>query len=279
MRHVSVEEWKKQFDDALIQRSVRGMIHALQSQSTTHAGTARAQVKRTAIYTIERYFQSELDTLFQIAIELCKSKNSTAEEIGSQLLVPCYHLDPCKVEHVLQDLADSPNWEVREWVADACGSILVTHFENFYPSIHSWAKNESENVRRAVVLALMYAGKSRNPQFSNRILNILELLLSDRSTYVKENLGPFAIGSALIKYYPDEVLAWLRRCVLSNDEQVRWNVAMVFHAAVGAHYALEAKDIIDILLMDERPYVQGAVNKALKNIRKRCPEYFEPFSS
>lgn len=138
-----------------------------------------------------------------------------------------------------------------------------------------WAKDESENIRRAVVLALLHAGKSRNPQFAGRILDIVEMLLPDRSKYVRDNLGPFAIGSGLMKYYRTEALGRLRQWVRSNDEQVRWNVAMVFSAANGASYAAEARDVIETLEMDERPYVQRAVAKALKNIRKRCPEYFQ----
>lgn len=106
------------------------------------------------------------------------------------------------------------------------------------------------------------------------ILDVIEILLSDRSTYVRDNLGPFALGSALIKYYPEQVLERLRRWVQADDEQVRWNVAMVFSAADGAKYAMAARDVLETLIADERPYVQKAVAKAMKNIRKRCPEYF-----
>ena len=275
MNHVGVEEWKTQFDDALTQRSVTGMIDALQSQATAHAGTANAQVKRNAIKAIERHCKSEPDALFRTALEMCRSSNPTAEEVGSHLLASCHEVDPSTAENVLRNLADSTNWEVREWVAGACGTLLECHFESFYPTMMSWTKDESENVRRAVVLALMYAGKSQNPQFADPILDVVEVLLPDRSKYVRDNLGPFAIGSALIKYYPTEVLGRLRQWVQSGDEQIRWNVAMVFSAAGGATYAVEARDILETLEMEERPYVRQAMAKALKNIRKRCPEYFQ----
>lgn len=275
MFKIGVEQWKTQFDKALAEGSVMGIIEALQSQATAHAGTAKAQVKRTAIKTIERHYRREPDTLFRAALDLCQSSNPTAEEVGVHLFASCYEVDPSAVEDGLRNLADSTNWEVREWVAGACGTILERHFETFYSTMESWVTDDSENVRRAVILASMYAGKSRKPEFADPILNLVELLLPDRSKYVRDNLGPFAIGSALILYYPDQVLERLGLWVQSDDEQVRWNVAMVFSAANGAMHAVQARDIIEILEIDGRPYVKRAVNKAMKNIRKRCPEYFQ----
>lgn len=198
MFKIGVEEWKPQFDKALAEGSVMGIIEALQSQATAHAGTAKAQVKRTAIQTIERRYRREPDALFRVALDLCQSSNPTAEEVGAHLLASCYEVDPSAVEDVLRSLADSTNWEVREWVAGACGTILEGHFEPFYSTMESWANDDSENVRRAVILALMHAGKSRKPEFAGPILDLVEVLLSDRSKYVRENLGPFAIGSGLI---------------------------------------------------------------------------------
>jgi len=180
------------------------------------------------------------------------------------------------VSAILHRLAASENWEVREWVASACGSILEAHFHEFYDEMDRWSKDNSEYVRRAAVLAAMYAGKSRRPDFINPLLNILEHLLPDRSKYVRgDNLGPFAIGNALIKYYPEEVLTRMKSWVQSDDEQIRWNIAMVFSAAERAKYAARAKSILHIVLSDDRLYVKRAVAKALKSIKTRCPEFFE----
>lgn len=267
-------EWKNKFDNAITQDSISGMIDALQSQATAHAGTANSKVKSTAIKAIERHYKARSENLFRTVLELCLSGNPTAQEVGAHLLATCFEVDSQTVESVLHNLADSPNWEVREWVAAACGTVLEQHFDHFYPTLVSWATEESENVRRAVALAVMYAGKIRNPDFADPMLDVIEMLLPDRSTYVRDNLGPFAIGSGLIKYYPDHVLERLHRWAQSDDEQVRWNVAMVFSAADGAKYAPAAREVLGMLALDERSYVQKAVARAMKNIRKRCPEFF-----
>ena len=109
-------------------------------------------------------------------------------------------------------------------------------------------------------------GEKWNPKFIDSFLDVLEPLLSDRSRYVRDNLGPFAIGGTLIKCYPTQVLKRLDTWINDQDEQVRWNIAMIFSAAEGAKFAHESKHVLDILLSDERPYVKRAVSKAIKNI-------------
>lgn len=269
----TTQTWKEKFDEALAQHSVSGLIESLHSQATSHAGTAKTQVKTTAIKALLQHYKTSPDALFQVSCELCQSGNPTAEEVGVQLIAQCYPNHPETVVQVLHHLANNENWEVREWVAGACGNVLEANFESVYPVMQLWAQDQSENVRRAVVLAAMYAGKSRKPEFIHPILDLLEPLLSDKSRYVRDNLGPFAIGSALIHYYPNQVLPRLQKWIQSDDEQVRWNVAMIFSAAYGANYAMEARDVLEILLTDERPFVKKAVAKAMKNILKRCPGY------
>ncbi len=268
-------EWKQKFEEAKSRESVTDMVDALQSQATAHAGTAPASVKRSAMKSILRQYASDPERLFSVAHAFCTSGNPTAKEIGAHLLTRCYDVDPELVDNVLHDLADDENWEVREWAADACGDILVQSFERFYSVLRQWTEDESGNVRRAAVLAAMYAGRSRDFAFAEPILNLIEPLLADRAPYVRDNLGPFALGSALIAYYPAQVLKRLNRWARSEDEQVRWHAAMIFSAAAAAKHAIAARPVLDMLRADSSPYVQRAVSKAMRNIRKRCPEWDE----
>jgi 3-methyladenine DNA glycosylase AlkD len=203
---------------------------------------------------------------------LCHQENPTAQEIGAILLTDIYPEHAQDVHSILCKLADSPNWEVREWVASACGVLVEHHFHTFFQRMVEWSESPTENHRRAVVLAIMYAGKCRDLEYIDPFLDTLEPLLSDMSRYVRDNLGPFAIGSALIKYYPVQVLERLKDWVKDENEQVRWNIAMIFSAAEGAKHAKEAEVILEILKSDQRPYVKRAVNKALKVISKNNKE-------
>jgi len=258
-------EWKAKFIKALEQQSINEMVNALELQTTKHAGTAPANVKQQAIKLIRG---ARLVNPFLTTSKLCLHESPTAQEIGAILLTDVYLDHTTDVQGLLYKLADSPNWEVREWVASACGVLVAQYFDTFFPEMTAWSKASTENHRRAVVLAIMYAGKSRNTEFIEPFLNTLELLLSDRSRYVRDNLGPFAIGSALIRYYPEQVLERLQSWMKNENEQVRWNIAMIFSGAEGAKYASEAEEILETLKSDQRPYVKRAVNKVLKAISK-----------
>lgn len=263
-------DWKSLFIESLEKRSVNGMVQALELQTTTHAGTAPSKIKQQAIKFIRGAKLGE--RLFSTVSDLCHHESPTAQEIGAILLTDVYPENAPDVDSILFKLADSPNWEVREWVASACGVIVEHSFKMFFPRMVEWSKAPTENHRRAVVLAIMYAGKCRETEYIKPFLDTLEPLLSDPSKYVRDNLGPFAIGSALIKYYPEQVLERLKVWINDENEQVRWNVAMIFSAVEGAKHAKEAEEIFDVLKTDQRPYVKRAVNKALRVISKNNVE-------
>lgn len=268
-------DWKSAFAVALSKSSIDHAIECLQSQAISHAGTAPAKTKIQAIEMMSHYWSGRPNELFQVARKLCLFDDPTAQEIGAFLLAESYSGAQSEVCTILRKLSDNPNWEVREWVASACGEILIGHFDQFFRDISTWVFDDSPNVRRTALLALMYAGKSRNVDYAAPILDTVETLMTDGNPYVRKNLGPYALGSGLIKYYPDQVLERLHLWVNSKDEQVRWNVAMVFTAAAGAAYAERARPVLETLQSDPSPLVRRATVRAMKNVRRRFPELWQ----
>lgn len=133
-----------------------------------------------------------------------------------------------EIEPIFRRLADSENWEVRERAASAGGEVLAGHHDSYHV-LASWTRHASANVRRAVALAAMYASKTRNPDNA-------EPLLTDANPYVKRNLGPFARGSGLLRYYPTEILTRINEWSRHPEARARWNVAMVLTAAEEAKH-------------------------------------------
>lgn len=260
-----MSEWFDLFTHEVEGKSIEGMVRALNTQSTKHAGTAPAKIKNKAI----SYLRKETsETRYRLIRLLCDHDHPTAKEIGAITITDYYKQHPSEIEVALFSLASDNNWEVREWAASACGILLENHFNGFLPTLSKWTKLDSANHRRASILAMMYAGKTRKQEWVDPFLDLIEPLLYDRSQYVKDNLGPFAIGSALIKYYPNQVLARLKEWAKIEDEQVLWNLAMVFSAAEGAKHAVQAQPILERLSQDNRPYVKKAFVKAQKMIKK-----------
>ncbi|QQE78105.1 HEAT repeat domain-containing protein [Alicyclobacillus sp. SO9] len=258
--------WKLEFQYALEQNSLKSMIQVLDSQATKHAGTAPAKIKYAAAKALQKL---DLDELYPLVLAMCRHESPTAQEVGCLCIPEFYPQNEHEVTETLYSLADSQNWEVREWAAGSSGEILMNNFETYFPVMVNWTQDDSENVRRAAVLAMMGAGGRQNCNEVVFMLECLGPLLSDPSRYVRDNLGPFAIGAGLLKSCPSEVLQWLRKWSESENEQVRWNVAMAFTTAAAANVSTEAASILALFSGDERLYVKRAVAKAQKNLENR----------
>lgn len=170
----------------------------------------------------------------------------------------------------LHDLADHPNWEVREFVADALGAVLSRHWQSVLPVCNMWRDEPLANLRRAVIVAAKYAARDRLPDRGDPLLDLIEPLLADRHPYVRRNLGPFAVAG-LLSAYPRETWVRLHTWAESGDEVVRWNVAMAMSAAVATRQPAAAFALLDRLRGDDRRFVQQAVASADRLLRRRHP--------
>jgi len=181
-----------------------------------------------------------------------------------------------EVKKLLLTLGNDANWGTREAASDAFASVLLKNFDKVCPQFQAWAKHDSENIRRAVALAAKKVAKARKPEYGELLLRLIEPLLSDKSVYVRKNLGPFTIGDGLLRAYPKLTMQYIKKWSRSQDEQVLWNVAMVFSAAEGAKHFDEALPILKRLAADDRRFVWRAVASALRNLGKRKPEKVKP---
>lgn len=245
-------------------------IENLKKLGTGTRNTPNTQVKDKAIEFVILNIKDK-SLLKDIAIQLARTEDVTAKEIAAPLLSSVYKENPYEISKIIKFLANNENWEVREWVAGACGEILTNHFELFYEDIKSWTNDSSGNVRRAAALAAMYAGKKRKEEYGEPLLDIVELLLTDSDVYVKKNLGQFAIGDGLLRYYPEKVLFRLNNWITIEDVNARWNIAKIFSSAEGMKYISQVHNIIQILLEDERYKVKKAIHSSLNKINKKNP--------
>jgi len=181
-----------------------------------------------------------------------------------------------KVKRLLLTLGNDESWETRESAAYAFASVLMKNFDKVYSLFQDWVRHDSENIRRAVALAAKYVAKARKPEYGEPLLRLIESLLSDRSVYVRKNLGPFAIGDGILRAYPKLTMQYIEKWSRNQNEQVLWNVAMVFSSAEGAKHYYEALPVLRRLAADERRYVWRAVASALKNLGRKRPEEVKP---
>jgi hypothetical protein len=206
---------------------------------------------------------------------LTTSASPTARQVACLLLASRYHEDPAGVLRAAEMLADDPHWEVREAAGGLFGTLLDRDFDRISGRLQVLRNSKSDNLRRAVVLAVKYAARRDKPERVPDLLALLQPLLRDQEAYVRRNLGPYTIGDALLRVDPKETLRHLREWSRDRDEMVRWNVAMTFSSAIGSFHWPAARSILERLAKGREPLVRNAVAKAMRRCRQRYTDEVE----
>jgi GNAT superfamily N-acetyltransferase len=229
-----------------------------------------------AMVTIEEALGPGTEALYDWACCLADRPEPAARAIAAPLFRHYWPSRPDEVQARLLRLADDEDWLVREAAHSTMGSLLIAHFDALYPILQSWARHPSANVRRGVAIAARRASNERREEWAEILLNLVKPLLADHDKYVRKNLGSYAIGDGLLRCYPELTLRYLEEWAESEDEQVRWNVAMSFASYGGNKQWEKALEILTRLATDERRYVWRAVASALRYIGRRHLEQVCP---
>lgn len=256
-------EWAGAGDlDALVRYLMSGVHHGRPGRPT--------DVKRQAVRALEE--AGDPARRFAIAKALAVRDEYVARELACALLDEAWPEHRNAVTALMQRLADDADWEVRETAAGLLARVMERDFDGALRLYTTWTGHPSPNVRRAVVLAAKYVGGARRPEQARPLLSLVERLLPDKELYVRTNLGPFAIGDGLLRSFPDETLAKLKRWAARRDEGTRWNVAMAFSSAEGAKHPDAAFEVLEFLAADDRRYVWRAAASAMRSLAKRHPQ-------
>ena len=262
--------WKEDFASAVERESIAEAIGVLDAQKTAHAGTPRQAIKLQAAKLVSSHYGESTPALYNTAIAFARSESEGAQEVGLVLLGQLYTHNPQEVTATIMNLADSENWEVREWAASALRRVISGHFGAIFPTVQAWTVHASPNIRRAAVVGCGSAASSCTSDECRLLLEALTPLLEDDDPYVRKNLGAFAIGDSLLKAQPALVAEWLGRA--SGHARAQWNVAMALSSAEAAKHFDILGELLWKVAADDRTVVRRAVYRAVLNLAKRIPE-------
>jgi hypothetical protein len=206
------------------------------------------------------------------AVNLASQESPYTRRYSTKLFLNLWEKDRTRAEPWLKRLADDEHWVVREDAHNVWGRLLGKYFTNIKPILQTWTGSPSANLRRCVVIAVRKAGNLKKEDLAEPLICLLEPLLSDRTPYVRKNLGSFAIGDGLLRCYPSTTMRYLRRWAQRNDESTLWNVAMAFASYGGNKNWQEGTRILGALATDERRYVWRAVASAMLYLARRQPK-------
>ncbi len=216
------------------------------------------------------------EPLLHVAELFASCEEAEPRHVACGLIAEAYLQDPEKSVALLYRLVDDPDWTVRESAVDACGRALRNDFDGMSEVLREWRTDQSDNVRRAILIAVIKASQSRTPGWGEPLLKLIEPLLVDRAKVVRRNLGPFALGSAMLSHYPSITFEYLVNWSTSTDEQTLWNVAMAFSASAAPPLVKRALIVLRKLSLDERRYVWRAVAAAMWKLGRKKPEVVRP---
>ncbi len=214
----------------------------------------------------------EAERLWLWAMNLSKHENPNTRRYASRILLKLWEKDKNSAEQILTTLAYDEHWLVREDAHYVWGELLKKHFQQVFPILQKWSTHSSANLRRCVAIAVRSAGNLRKEAWAEPLIHLLEPLLSDKTAYVRKNLGPYAIGDGLLRCYPNFTLKHLRKWAHRRNEGTRWNVAMAFASYGGNKNWREGMKILTKLATDKRKYVWRSVASALLYLTRRHPE-------
>ncbi len=257
-------EWLERFERSLQAGDPLGASDALRKSGTN--GWVRKDQYDIAAKAIDRVGPAPRVRL-DWAERLLAHPRRVDKELAGVIVWPLARTHFRELARIGYRLARDNDWAVRETAAALLGQVLTEAWADTIPLLREWVSGPDSRLRRAVVVAAKYAARTRNPEWAEPLLDLIEPALRDHEEYVRKSLGPFAIGDQFVRSYPDATLARLRKWMQDPDEDVRWNVAMALSAASGAPLGQKAPDILEFLVSDERPLVRGAVRAAQRRIR------------
>jgi hypothetical protein len=180
------------------------------------------------------------------------------------------------VERLLLNLARDEDREVRLFAASTMARAIRSSFKANLRYLRAWSRHPDPSVRRQVIIATVAVADSRHADWAKPLLDLLEPHLSDRDPYIRRNLGPFALGQGLLRVYPEASLERFAKWLGSDDEIVRWNIAMAFTGPIAGLHCDGALEILRVLASDPRRFVWGAAAMSLRNLLELRPQRAEP---
>lgn len=215
----------------------------------------------------------ELEVVNQYLKILSEDKNWICRSFSCYILPPCFRIIENKeeVKRILFKLANDKDWRVRESAAWSFYKLLKDDFETTYHFLIDLSTNNSENIRRAIIIAAAKMGKHREEKYAKPLLDVVSLFLKDKNTYVQKAII-FAIGDCFLRYYPSDTFRCLKTWAKSREIQLRWIVGMSLSMAEAREHIEECISILEGLSFDNNRLVQNAALKALTNLAQKYPE-------
>lgn len=194
---------------------------------------------------------------------LLTSPVAGAREVAAHLIAPLWAANP-EYELAVMQLATDDDWEVREWAVAPFVDRYAAQPDRAFRLYCQWAETAADGVKRALAVAIK--GLSSNPNLAPEPLwEIVDRMVTFKSSYLRQNLGPFCVGDSLLPRHPDLGLAYCLEWAERAEWPARWNAAAAFTAKRSKPWIDLARPFLEMLVQeDPEASVRRIAQKALK---------------
>lgn len=224
--------------------------------------------------------QSDFKTLYTFILQFKDHKHEYVRLIVGNVLGAIGDKYYSKVFPLLKILADDTSWRVREGAADGIGRLLCDDFEVTYQEICAWVRSGKPNLQRAAAVG-MISMVSYDVELlknkTNKILNLLEKLLTVDHEYVRKNMS-FALNITGWKN-PSVVIPkisqWLRVKKINSSPVALRIFIDCLHTRFGKQNAVEAKKILGIVNEHVAKVKDIKERERLKRLSEKTNKYLK----
>ena len=167
---------------------------------------------------------------------------------------------------LVEFLALAEEWYPREVAAELLGEAILDSHQHV-DRLKVYVASELVLFRRLAALATRSLTRSKKERFIE-VLDILEPLMKDSTSYVSSILARVTIGDRFLKWYPDLTIDWLEKLSDDDDPSIHSTVLQSFTQNIEPGLAPVALDFVDKFLGDRSKEVRQMSEQVLIQICK-----------
>lgn len=237
--------------------------------------TCRIEIENLSLKALRSLAQSLAHSLApdDVRYLIKLEQNPQAKKLGCWLLVKTDKLPLRDGLGLARHLALDEDWGVREEVTYLYRRLMIEHLPEESNEFEREMSIGPSRVKRAIAIG---AGRvpthgiaKKRPGLGPVLLGILEHALADPDPYLVKNLGPFAIGSYLLGYFPCTVFPAIERWAGSPDERVRATAARSLTAEGSSKDPARATTLALRFLQDDSNIVSRVARRAVGRLVKK----------
>ncbi len=194
--------------------------------------------------------------------------DSTSRKIADMIIVKVLKTQRKYLLQKAQKLSVNDDWEIREDAAKLTGFIIKNDFYGQYHWAEEMLQSPDERLRRSMLVGLKYCSQyEEDPEKNAMMLDLLDLLLYDKSKYVQKSFDSFVIGDGFLNRFPMLVDQKLSMWSQIDNISIQCKIVRVFKSSGGTRYPEMAEKYLNVFTGIENDDLRHTCDQTYEYLR------------